>query len=119
MGATLLYGVERQSDRVTIWHEPVTVAQSISLAKAFGVHRRDFHLQTAGSRIVDDLFQLARRCVIDPFLAALRTNGRIHFSRDDYTAAEIGAECGFAFCLFAAADWANLIRIAHDFLLVR
>ena len=65
------------------------------------------------SRVVDDLFQLhACGCVIDPLLAALRANGRVHFAHHDYAAAEIGAEGCFTFRLFAATNRASLIRIA-------
>src|SRR4029077_5980984 len=68
---------------------------------------------------VDDPLQLPRCGVVDPFLATLRANCRFHFTHHDYSAADVGAERGFAFGLFAAAERANLIGIAHSFFLVR
>jgi len=63
--------------------------------------------------VVYDLLQLPRRCVVNPFFAALRTNRGFHFSHYDDSAAEVGAKGGFAFGLFAATDWANLARAAR------
>jgi len=57
--------------------------------------------------------------VIDPFLAALRANCRVYLTYHDYPAADVGAEGGFAFGLFAAAERAGLVSVAHDFFLVR
>ena len=79
---------------------------------------RYLHLEPALSCVAHDLFELAGRCIVDPFLAALRADGRAYLTVDHDSTAEFGAERCFAVRLFPSAERANVVLIAHSGFLV-
>jgi len=76
---------------------------------AWSCKRRDFHLAMPRSRLVHHFLQTARRRVINPFFAALRTNGGLHAPHHHHAAPQIRRERGFAARFISAAQRALIL----------
>lgn len=79
----------------------------------------DFYLAVVQTCFVHHLFQLAGRCVINPFFATLRADGGTHAPHHHDSAPQVCGEGGRAFRLVSSAEWAGVIDQVHGFRLVR
>jgi hypothetical protein len=78
----------------------------------------DLDLQASLARVVDNLLQLPGGFVVNPFLAALRTDCGADVADNNHPAPEVGAECGCAGGFLSATQGTKVIG-AHNFFFVR